>query len=232
MLGWPWWPLSPRRSVLRDWVGALPQQQMDTYKCVTQRWNSLYGMGSVALEGAYEMRRTSNIRAATEQASVAAQLLNRLADDLVHSIEIMHDEARHLAQVPAVEPIEPTDFRSPSVRWSISVSRLLHQVTFSERARFFNKLRTLDRTVEVLSEEFLSSIETIAERNSQQIVALWRDFERLHDDLNTCLRESEVVLKCFLRAVRSETASKIAVRLEKPPAPRIRPVRQPIQVSV
>ncbi len=231
MLGWPWWQLSPRRSVLRDWLGALPQQQMDTYKCVTQRWNSIYGMGSVALEASYEMRSNRNFRRAEEQADVAAELLNRLADDLVHGIEVMHHEARHLAQVPAVEPIDPGHFRSPSVRWTISVSRLLHQVTFSERARFFNKLRTLDRTVEVLSDEFLQSIESLADRHSQESGILWSGFERLHDDLNTCLREAEVVLKCFLRAVPPETAPEIAARLEAPAIRRARPVRQRLEVS-
>jgi len=232
MLGWPWWRKSPRRSVLRDWLGALPQKQMDTFKCVTQRWDTIYGMGSVALEGAYELRRNGNSRGARQQANIAGELLGRLADNLVHGIEVMHDEARHLAEVPAVEPAEPGDFRSPSVYWTISVSRILHQVTFSERSRYFNKLRTLDRTVEVLSLEFEHTMDVLDRSGSQQDDPIWDGLNRLHYDLNTCLRECEVVLKCFLRAVSPEIAPEIVGKLEALPPRRTRPVRQHEEVSV
>ena len=231
MLAWVQSRLRSRRSVLQDWLGALPSQQMDTFKTVTHRWNSMYVMGSVALQGALELCPDGDARCAAQQAGIAAELLNRLAHELIQAIAIMEGEARHLAIIPAVEPLEPADFRSSSVHWPISLSKLLHQVTFSERNQFFHKLRTLERTVEVLTAEFLDNIDSFSEHPTFPPGELWAALERLHDDLNTCLRECEVVLKSFLRAVPPEIAPEIAARLETPAEVRVRSPRRGIAVS-
>ncbi|MGA8268212.1 MAG: hypothetical protein WB787_10635, partial [Candidatus Acidiferrales bacterium] len=64
-------------------------------------------MGSVALEGSFELRDDGNDRCAAEQAKIAGELLARLADDLISACKIMEDEARHFADIPAVEPLDP-----------------------------------------------------------------------------------------------------------------------------
>lgn len=232
MLAWVRSQLWSRRSVLQDWLGALPARQMDTFKTVTHKWNSFYVMGSVALQGALESCPDGDAICAAQQVRIAGELLSRLADDLIHGSEIMHDEARHLAIIPAVAPLEPASFRTSSVRWPISLSKLLHQVAFSERNQFFHKLRTLERTVEALISEFLDNTEILSESPTMPLVESWSAFERLHDDLNTCLREYEVVLKGFLRAVPPEIAPQIAARLEAPAEGRLRYVRRRATVSV
>jgi hypothetical protein len=224
-----WWS---RRSVLQDWLGALPPRQMETFKTVTQKWNSLYVMGSVALQGAFELCPYGDAICAVQQVKISGELLSRLADELNHGSEIMQDEARHLAIIPAVAPLEPASFRGSSIRWPISLSKLLHQVTFSERNQFFHKLRALERTVEVLISEFQENTEILSESPTLPLLESWIAFERLHDDLNTCLREYEVVLKGFLRAVPLEIAPQIAARLEAPAEVRARSVRRAAEVSV
>jgi len=221
--------LFAHRSVLQDWIGALPPRQMQTFTTLSQRWNSGYAMGSVALEGAFELRVDGNDRCASQQAKIAGELLERLADDLISGCRIMEDEATHFADVPSVDPLDPANFRTPSILWSLSLSRLLHQVAFGARHRFFHKVRTLERTVEVLADEFSEVLEYAVARSSP--ADPWDALERLHDDLNTCLRESEVVLKSFLRALSPEFALPVLARLEAPAQRRARPVRRRIAVS-
>jgi len=186
-------------------------------------------MGSVALEGAFELRVNGNTRLAAQQAKIAGQLLERLADELISGCRIMEDEARHFADIPAVDPLDPSNFRSPSILWSLSISRILHQVAFGARNRFFHKVRTLERTVEALADELSDVLEVVAA--TPPPVDQWDALERLHDDLNTCLRESEVVLKSFLRALSPEIALPVLARLEAPPKRRVRPVRARDRVS-
>jgi hypothetical protein len=221
--------LFAHRSVLQDWIGALPPFQMQTFTALRQRWNSGYAMGSVALEGAFELRVNGNTRLAAQQAKIAGQLLERLADELISGCRIMEDEARHFADIPAVDPLDPSNFRSPSILWSLSVSRILHQVAFGARNRFFHKVRTLERTVEALADELSDVLEVVAATSPP--ADQWDALERLHDDLNTCLRESEVVLKSFLRALSPEIALPVLARLEAPPKRRVRPVRARDRVS-
>jgi hypothetical protein len=224
--------LFPHRSVLQDWIGALPPRQMQTFRTLRQQWDSAYAMGSVALEGSFELRDDGNDRCAAEQAKIAGELLARLADDLISACKIMEDEARHFADIPAVEPLDPSNFRTPSIIWPISVSRILHQVAFGARNRFFHKVRTLERTVEALADEFTHALELVVERETSSTDELWDALERLHDDLNTCLRESEVVLKSFLRALSPEVALPVLARLEAPADRRARTAaRRRIAVS-
>jgi hypothetical protein len=229
VLAWLRAYLFAHRSVLQDWIGALPPLQMQTFTALRQRWNSGYAMGSVALEGAFELRVNGKSRLAAQQAKIAGQLLERLADDLISGCRIMEDEARHFADIPAVDPLDPSNFRSPSILWSLSVSRILHQVAFGARNRFFHKVRTLERTVEALADELSDVLEVVAATSPP--VDPWDALERLHDDLNTCLRESEVVLKSFLRALSPEIALPVLARLEGPPKRRVRPLRVRAQVS-
>ena len=119
--------LFAHRSVLQDWIGALPPRQMQSFTNLRERWNSAYAMGSVALEGAFELRVNGNNRYAAQQAKIAGELLERLADDLISGCRIMEDEARHFADIPAVDPLDPANFRTPTILWSLSLSRLLHQ---------------------------------------------------------------------------------------------------------
>ncbi len=223
--------LVPHRTVLQDWIGALPPRQMQTFATLRQRWNSAYAMGSVALEGAFELRVNGNDRCAAQQATIAGELLERLADDLIQGCKIMEDEARHFADIPAVEPLDPSNFRTPSILWAVSVSRILHQVAFGARNRFFHKVRTLERTVEALDNEFSRTLEVVVERERSSTGDVWDALERLHDDLNTCLRESEVVLKSFLRALSPDIALPVLARLETPADRRTRPVRRRTAVS-
>jgi hypothetical protein len=224
--------LFSRGSVPQDWVGALPSRHMSTFTTLSQRWNSTYVMGSVALDSALELRKQSNARGAARQARVAGELLNRLADELLSGCHVIEDEARHLADVPAVEPLDPADFRSASILWPVTFSRIFQQVAFGARNRFFYKVRTVERIVESLAADFSESLGDLRDTTPPSALESWDALERIHNDLNVCLRESEVVLKSFLRALTTPSAEQVLMRLEVPAHRRRRPSRHRAAVSV
>jgi hypothetical protein len=91
-------------------------------------------------------------------------------------------------------------------------------VLLGERSRFFHKLRILSNTVEHLGSEFEQNAHDIAAGLSVKPAACWEQLDSLHYDLNTCLRESEVILKSFLHALPTEHLAVFGTALNRPRA--------------
>jgi len=205
-----------RRSVRDDWIGAIPPEKRQTFDSTIQRWNTSYVMGSIALDEAFALRNRGDILHAQQQAEISNELLLRLSADLVRSSEIIQDGARHVVDLPLVEPLKSSNFRSASAHRAASWNTLFHQVLFGARSRFFHKLRALGNTVSELAIEFDRTTARIAAGSAHNSIAAWPTLEMLHDDLNTCLCESEIVLKSFLRAIPAELTAALRERLEAP----------------
>jgi hypothetical protein len=71
---------------------------------------------------------------------------------------------------------------------------LVSRVLFSARARFLRKVRALLQIVAGLQKE----TRAIAGATTLQTSLGWDRLEEIHYDLNTCLRETTVILKSFL----------------------------------
>jgi hypothetical protein len=72
----------------------------------------------------------------------------------------------------------------------------------TRRARFLSKILTLQNMVATLGNDFANAAEELASHGAATETApLWTALDRGHFDLNTCLRESVVLLKCFLRSL-------------------------------
>ncbi len=78
------------------------------------------------------------------------------------------------------------------------MSGLLFRVLLSDRLQFLYKVSTLVEMVEDLGKDFQATADRLASGSSKQIDADWEELNAVHYDLNTCLRESNVVLKSFL----------------------------------
>jgi hypothetical protein len=89
-------------------------------------------------------------------------------------------------------------------------------VLLGDRSRFFHKLRILSNTVEHLGSEFEQNAYDIASGLSVKPAASWNELDSLHYDLNTCLRESEVILKSFLHALPAEHLAVFSAALNRP----------------
>jgi len=67
--------------------------------------------------------------------------------------------------------------------------------------QFLHKLGTLLEMVENLGKEYCASAEELGTGLSVDPFLLWNTIDAAHYDLNTCLRETIVLLKSFLRAL-------------------------------
>ncbi len=184
-----------------DWVAILPQEEDRVFVAMARRWETSYGMASVALDEALSVREHGRLVPARQLAAISATLIQHLVAVLVSALDVVEDQARHLGALPVVEPLNPEFFRSEKARSSASWNHLLFRVLFGERTRFFHKLRSLSTTLDGLAEEFADAAEDIAGGTCIQPGESWAALERLHYDVNTCLREAVVLLKSLLRTL-------------------------------
>lgn len=193
---------------------------MQLFQTVVRRWESVYAMMSVALDEALSLRARSELVCARLQVSVADELFGMLADTLVGGCDALADHGRHVSDLPVVVPLNANFFRGDAAQSAASWNHLLHHVLLGGRSRFFQKIRILSDTVETLTREFHESTDEIVANLSVGPGPCWRMLDPLHYDMNTCLREVEVILKSFLRALPAEQVSAFSRQLDAPPAQR------------
>jgi len=78
---------------------------------------------------------------------------------------------------------------------------LLSRVLLSQRTQFLYKLGNLQEMVEDLGKDFCASAQELGEGLSTDPAISWKIVDAAHYDLNTCLRETIILLKSFLRAL-------------------------------
>lgn len=195
---------SVRRSVSEDWIASLPRERLQIFQTVVREWEFANAMMSVALDEALSFRARGELVCAREQVSLAAELFARLASTLVVACDSVSDRGRHISDLPLVEPLNTDFFRGEIAQNAAQWNLLLHTVLFADRSRFFQKLRILSETVARLVHEFDSIAEDLFHGVSIRTADGWKSLACLHFDFNTCVCESEIVLKAFLRAIPAE----------------------------
>ena len=126
--------------------------------------------------------------------------------------------ARQIARLPAVEPLKMGFFRGNTAQTAASWNGIVHHVSFGDRSRFFHKVRILGDTLRRVEREFSRAAGEICEGVKSS--ANLRILDCLHYDFNTCLRETEVVLKSFLRALPDDQLPAFSADLGSPVTPR------------
>jgi hypothetical protein len=216
-----------RKNVREDWIAALPRDKWLIFDAVMRRWESSYAMLSVALDNALSLHARGELDCAGQHVSIAAELLGRLASTLISACDTLADQGRHVSDLPIVEPLKTEFFRGSIAQTAASWNGILHCVLFGDRARYLHKLQILSEIVEQLDREFRRTADEITAGTSVSSDASWRMLDCLHYDFNTCLREAEVVLKSFLRALPPERVFAFAGEPDAPTAPRRLRVRAP-----
>jgi hypothetical protein len=202
-----------RRSVLQDWAAALPREKLHLYDATVRRWELSYAMMSVALDDAFTMRSCGKVVFASQQLTIAGDLLHRFSQLMISSFDSLVTCGRRSHDFPAVEPLHTEFFRGSTGQWAASWSGLVHHILLGDRPRFFHKLRSLSSMIEKLQSEFDAVSEQIA-RGGNPEQSTWLTIDYLHYDFNTCLREAEVVLKSFLRNLPPEETERLAGNLD------------------
>jgi len=219
-------PVPSRRAVPEDWLAALPRDKSQIFDGVVRQWECSYAMMSVALDDALTLRLRGELVCARQQVQITANLVARFAGSLIAACTSIAEAGRHVSDLPVVEPLKTQFFRGDTAQSAASWNGLLHHVLFGDRLRFFHKLRILSSTVERLDGEFDRAAADLADGVSEQPGVCWAALDSVHYDLNTCLREAEVVLKAFLRALPTEQSAAFSAIMTTPPSARRVPERQ------
>jgi len=217
---------SLRRSVRQDWRTALPREKNYVFETAVRQWECSYAMMSVALDDAFSMRNRGELVCARQQVRVAADLLERLSGSLLGFCDAVSKRARRIEKLPVVEPMKTEFFRGDIAQSAASWNGILHRLLFGDRQRFVQKIRVLSETLANLDREFANTADDLFKGISVQPGNGWKMLDCLHYDYNTCLRETEVVLKSFLRALPPDQLPAFASELEAPvPSKRLRRMR-------
>ena len=209
---------SPRRSVSDDWISTLPRDKCETFEVVVANWESLYAMMSVSLDDSLTLKSRGELVCARQQVSVTAELFGRISSLLIASCEAVGRHSRHLRSFPYVEPLNTNFFRGNIAQSAAYWNVILHRILFGDRSRFYHKVRILSETLRRLEREFRRAAHAISMCEGVSVTASesWKALDCIHYDFNTCLRENEILLKSFLRALPIQNLDAFAVEMGIP----------------
>jgi len=192
------------KSVQQDWRAILPYAQGSLFTDHTEKLENTYIMLSVSLNEAIALRRSGDSSKASEEIGVVGELCSRLALRINAVLHAMSQHARHFGIVPNSSLLDPDNFHSVRAQRAARHSNLVSHVLLSERSQFLNKLNTLEELVDQICDEFVEVAKKLADGLSTLPSRRWESLEQNHFDLNTCLRETDVLLKSFLLVIPEE----------------------------
>lgn len=190
-----------RSSVREDWFAQLPEEKQNIFESIVREWEEAYALFSVPLDDAMSLRAQGSLAPARQCIEIAAAVVMDLTAPLASSCRTLEKWGRNLAVPPAVAALNPSFYHSESARQNAQWNQLTHRVLFGGRSRYMHKLRVLQISVSDLGEEFHREAEELSSGSHPHPDACWPRLDELHYDVNTCLRETVVVLKSFLLAL-------------------------------
>jgi hypothetical protein len=195
-------PLSTRGpSVQADWRKWLPQEKAQVFLDLVQHLENVYSMFSVSLNEAIELRREGRLFKSLKAIGISSELCNLFTAPLAGLLRALSQHARHYGTTPNAAPLDPANFLGLRVQRSARVSGLLNRVLLSHRLQFLHKVSTIEEMVEDLGEDYRQAADELAAGLYIDPGPLWNRADAGHYDLNTCLRETIVLLKSFLIAL-------------------------------
>jgi hypothetical protein len=196
---------NPRNRTVRDeWLARLPAEKEALFRSSEARFESCYGILSVTLDEALSLRQQGDLGRACAEAGICNALYGNVVARLTEALAALQSHTRHYGTQPVVAPLEPDFFRGEASGRAAAWNTMLHHVLLSGRSRWFHKLQTLQEILACLGREFHDAASDLNQGTSIAPAQQWELLEALHDDLNTCLREMVIMLKCFLRALPGE----------------------------
>jgi hypothetical protein len=138
-------------------------------------------------------------------ARLSSDLCGRLAENLDNVCSAMAEHCKEHGTTPSLAALDPECFCCRRVRrWALR-DRVLHRLPLSRNSRFLRKLSTLNQIVAVSCADFRrATTDLTVARGVGSAGRLWAVMDAAEYDLNTCLRELSVMLKCFLRVMPAE----------------------------
>jgi hypothetical protein len=194
-------PPSARGTVKEDWRAWLSAEKDQVFRSHVRQLEISYNMFSVSLDEALALRQGGRLEKASLAVCVTPDLCNRFAHPLVALLWSLSEHAKHYGTVPNAAPLDPSNFQGTRGQRDALLNSLYCRFLLPRRQQFLNKISTLGEMVEDLSRDFCAAATDIANGGSSHYDAEWQAVDSAHYDLNTCLRESIVLLKSFLMAL-------------------------------
>jgi hypothetical protein len=191
-------------SVQEDWSAWLPAAKAEIFSDTVRQFELLYGMFSVSLNEAFELRRTGKSAHSCSAILVIPALCARLAHPLQAMLHTFGEHAKHFGIVPNTDPLDAANFRGAQEQHTARMSDLLCHVLLTQRSQFLNKIERLEEMVLTIRKNFAEVAADLGSGASQEPSTDWHTIDDAHFDLNTCLREAIVVLKSFLVVLPNE----------------------------
>jgi hypothetical protein len=191
-------------TVREDWSAWLPAAKAETFDTTVRELELLYGMFSISLNEAFELRRTGKSGHSCRAIAVIPALCARLAVPLQRTLHTLGEHAKHFGIIPNIAPLDPGNFRGTREQHAARMSDLLSQVLLTQRSRFLHKIDALEEMVVSIGKNFSEVAADLASGSSEAPSADWHTIDDAHFDLNTCLREAIVILKSFLVVLPNE----------------------------
>ncbi|HEX4545107.1 MAG TPA: hypothetical protein VH110_02020 [Candidatus Acidoferrum sp.] len=162
---------------------------------------SSYAMFSVSLNESMELRQQGILGKAAQNMEISSGLCGHLTRPLTCLLRALGEHAKHYGTMPSAAPLDPANFMGPKGQRSARMSALVSRVLLSHRQQFLYKANTLCEMVEDLSKDYCQAADDLAEYRAANPRSAWDSLDANHFDLNTCLRETIVLLKSFLMAL-------------------------------
>lgn len=185
-------------SVEEDWCAWLPSPKAEIFDSYRRHFNTIYGMFSVSLNEALELRRNGNFSKSCQAVWVIPSICSRLAGCLSALLGSLAEHARHYGTIPNAAPLDPGNFQGIRGQRTARMNDLLSRVLLTQRSQFLYKIDTLSEMVGSLADDFRLAAEDLGCGASDRPSVDWQAVDHAHYDLNTCLRETIVLLKSFL----------------------------------
>lgn len=192
---------TPVRSVREDWRADLPETRQHAFAAAVRPLETSFGMLSVAVDEAFGLRRRGTLVQAREQVGVTVELARRSAEQLLRFLRALRTLARRTRHYPSVVPLDPENFRWPTLRRLAAWEGLVESLLPTSGLRFRSKLAVLGHLIEYATAEFRHAAREISEGSSVHPESHWEALDALHYDLNSCLGEILVVTKSLLRSL-------------------------------
>ena len=187
-------------SVQQDWRAFLPDAKAEFYYTHTGELENAYVPFSMSLNEALELLLRRLSVQAFETIAIAPELCSRLALRISSVLHCMRQHGRHFGILPNFAPLDCKNFQTDHSLRAVRSGNLLSRILLSRHAQFLQKILTLERVVDALDAQFANAVCQLNQGGADS-PELWETLSQCQFDLNTCLRETNVLLKSFLFAL-------------------------------
>ena len=212
-------PSKPGPSVSLDWRASLSVEKNHAYASTLHHLETSYGMFSVTLDEALGMRRCGRLQMAYQLLAVTPVLCDKLISPLISLLRAMTVHARHFGTAPSLASLNPANFQQSRSQRVARFNGIFSHALLTRRSQFLYKISSLLELTEDLGSSFHDAAEELGEGSAARPEQQWELLDASHYDLNTCLRETVVLLKCFLHALPQKQLDEFRATLQQETQP-------------